>query len=80
MTQIADSYVEQLRGAQCARILRALDDVTSFELVVQRGRVIAIVEAFRSVRTFGGADVIDCLAQAATWLSLEGEVRRGESV
>lgn len=82
MAQIADSFVNALRGAQASRILQAVDDEAQ-SLTLERGdgsafTWLARVESSLTGETqeFRGADVADVLAQAATWLTLDASLDR----
>jgi hypothetical protein len=84
MAQVADSYIEAIRGAQCARILDALDgEATSIRLrrrdpsgtVEPSWEAVVTSAATGETQSFGGADVADVLAQAAQWLTLEPSPR-----
>jgi hypothetical protein len=85
MAQIADTFIEAIRGAQCARILDTLDgEAESFTVARYSSEGTAhdgswLVSATSSAtgerRSFRGADLADCLAQAAQCLTLEPSPR-----
>jgi hypothetical protein len=82
MAQVADTFVNALRGAQASRILDALDgEASSFTLERGDGTAFTWLARVESAATgeteeFRGSDVADVLAQAATWLTLGASLDR----
>ncbi len=82
MAQIADTFIESIRAAQCARIFSTLDGEASAFKLERIGdgdgptwEALVTSAATGVTESFRGADVADCLAQAATWLNLEPSPR-----